>query len=1360
MAVDDLGDFDVEPVEGNPFGAMAASPNDYHVAPVDHDPFQVPARYQAMPTSPNIEDRRGQPRPPPDPSQQYTYGGGPDYDPWAVPIPHRSIPPPNPDQARYLQAHLPTIPLTPLRDPDFSLDPSIMAQIRAPRERAAAQAQAQAQAQAREKWQRENPLPTGPRGGPQLLSFQGGGGVTDLGESDDDAFAGQSFAGPDPVPDAPPPMTSKDILAQGGLGSISAASFAPSDQARQLVQMGLEGAGMQRGAAQDISGNFATEAGYLPISGQALSGADALYHAGRGEYGEAAASGLGAVPDIGGPLAHGVGAVFAGPMARTADRAALEQAQAMASKGAAPSRIWNKTGWWQGPESKWRYEIPDYQAEFDPRGGNVLGDVLHHPDLYAAYPELADVAVDRYPLKKGQTGVARFTPPQVTAPKGEIAFGYPTKGSVGGPTLTGALHETQHAIQDIPEQFSPGGTPPRQVDPTSPAWPFIEARLRRGDPGKMSYADFVKRTTGGPYQYLTQFHPDKIENAVNQGRYDYYNALAGEVESRNVEERYKMGPLLARTTPPWSKYSQSLPYSKQVVKPPWGAGFQEGGGVTDLGSDDDFAAQPDAFSAPPDQFELASRQPEATPSSAGGPPLDPGDRDLLIKTVYGEAADQPPLGQAGIAHAILNRVRAGGYGQSIRDVVMEPAAGVNPRLGYHEFSPWNPKGVAEGQPRINTLEQDNPRAYAHIGDIVDKAYSGLIPDPTGGATHYYGRMPSPPRWAAPLAALNKVKIAGTTFVGREHGPGQTIQTAGGYAGGGPVQLNEDLRRRLATLTRPRYQSGGDVDPNAAGFSALDKMTSDWRAAQPPDQPAPDEPQPQVYGGKWGQAAEDAFQTGMGYVGAAQQWLGDKAEHYTGSSLAALGVPAAPQLARDLRGIVESGEFGGMHEPEVPVARYNHPSFPEGRIATRVPTSAALADTAHLSNDAKIGLDTMQSVPAFYDKTAAKAREMPYEPGPVVNNKPTWTATEGLNIPADATPDEVHDHLVNHFTSNILALHDAVDPEIQPGSQKWYEGANARAIQKAQLYGKPLENVAGAYAAMSPKMDWFQNVSLSERLMDIVHNQGDTAFTPEMQAWVNSRYGKAKSPADLKAQGIFNRINGSTLNQLDDPLDKAHWVRAYDQAHNSRDYNIVNPDGTFARTATNDDGSNSKAAWGNGYEPIAKAIRAFTANDMPTVSAAMGDAHKVRSFYNNIVAPWSDHGDVTVDTHAIAAALLRPLAGDDKDVSNGLGMGGPDHAGTGMHGLYGAYVEAYRKAAEARNILPRQMQSITWEALRGLWNPEEKASADIRAGVSNVWQRFKNGEIDLPTAQRELIYDPETGESRIKPPDWHTAGWRP
>jgi len=179
-------------------------------------------------------------------------------------------------------------------------------------------------------------------------------------------------------------------------------------------------------------------------------------------------------------------------------------------------------------------------------------------------------------------------------------------------------------------------------------------------------------------------------------------------------------------------------------------------------------------------------QPEATPSSAGGMPLDPVDRDNLIKTVYGEASNQPALGQAGVAHAILNRLAAGGYGNSITDIVKAPAAGVNPARGFHEFSPWNAPGVPESNPVAQNLSPDDPnqvlaKAYRNIGDIVDKVYSGLIPDPTGGATHYYGYMPRPPKWAGPLAAQNRVKIGDQTFVGRSTGPGQSMPSV--FSGG-------------------------------------------------------------------------------------------------------------------------------------------------------------------------------------------------------------------------------------------------------------------------------------------------------------------------------------------------------------------------------------------------------------------------------------------------------------------------------------------------------------------------------------------------------------------------------------------------
>ena len=178
-----------------------------------------------------------------------------------------------------------------------------------------------------------------------------------------------------------------------------------------------------------------------------------------------------------------------------------------------------------------------------------------------------------------------------------------------------------------------------------------------------------------------------------------------------------------------------------------------------------------------------ARYPVAPPMGWNPPPLDPVDRDNLIKTVYGEANNQPPLGQAAVAHAILNRVNAGGYGQGIQGVIHAPVP--NPRdaaRGFHEFSPWNPPGVPESNPTAQHLSPNDPNpllanAYRNIGHIVDQVYSGAIPDPTGGATHYYGFMPhGPPKWAPPLAALNTTKIGDQTFVGGYSGPGQTAPT--------------------------------------------------------------------------------------------------------------------------------------------------------------------------------------------------------------------------------------------------------------------------------------------------------------------------------------------------------------------------------------------------------------------------------------------------------------------------------------------------------------------------------------------------------------------------------------------------------
>jgi spore germination cell wall hydrolase CwlJ-like protein len=58
--------------------------------------------------------------------------------------------------------------------------------------------------------------------------------------------------------------------------------------------------------------------------------------------------------------------------------------------------------------------------------------------------------------------------------------------------------------------------------------------------------------------------------------------------------------------------------------------------------------------------------------------LDPVSRDLLIRTVIGEAGAEPDEGKAAVAGVVLNRLRSGDYGDSVAKVV----------LAKNQFEPW------------------------------------------------------------------------------------------------------------------------------------------------------------------------------------------------------------------------------------------------------------------------------------------------------------------------------------------------------------------------------------------------------------------------------------------------------------------------------------------------------------------------------------------------------------------------------------------------------------------------------------------------------------------------------------------------
>lgn len=189
--------------------------------------------------------------------------------------------------------------------------------------------------------------------------------------------------------------------------------------------------------------------------------------------------------------------IFGGRMAKTADQAALAKAEAMDVAGTPREQIWNDTGWFKGPDSKWRFEIDDSKARWKmlqalDEGDGLYGNFLDHRQMFDAYPALQ--------FHKATTNT-------------DGSFFDWTNNEIGiapsqhAPTRT-ALHEGQHAIQQM-EEFGSGG------------------------------------------------------NASQLG-IDAYNKMAGEVEARAVEKRSRLTPDQRRARAPWLDYD--VPEANQIVR--------------------------------------------------------------------------------------------------------------------------------------------------------------------------------------------------------------------------------------------------------------------------------------------------------------------------------------------------------------------------------------------------------------------------------------------------------------------------------------------------------------------------------------------------------------------------------------------------------------------------------------------------------------------------------------------------------------------------------------------------------------------------------------------------------------------------
>jgi len=190
--------------------------------------------------------------------------------------------------------------------------------------------------------------------------------------------------------------------------------------------------------------------------------------------------------------------------------------------------------------------------------------------------------------------------------------------------------------------------------------------------------------------------------------------------------------------------------------------------------------------------------------------LTPYQRDILVKTILGEARGEGDVGMAAVAHNILNRANSGKYPSDPAKVALQP----------NQYSAWN-KGEGGNNP---SQFKPGTSQYERAAQIVDAVATGQIPDMTGGAVMYHSKSINP-YWADEANTNGQLRVGNHVFYPTHPvPPGDIPQVASQLdtrrTAPNPASVNP-LMAASRAMTSP---TGG----NAALQSALDRVATAQR----------------------------------------------------------------------------------------------------------------------------------------------------------------------------------------------------------------------------------------------------------------------------------------------------------------------------------------------------------------------------------------------------------------------------------------------------------------------------------------------------------------------------------------------------
>ena len=262
--------------------------------------------------------------------------------------------------------------------------------------------------------------------------------------------------------------------------------------------------------------------------------------------------------------------MFIGPSAKSWDAEAASKAQLLAAKGSDPRAIWSETGTWKGPDGKWRQEIPDNKAFYDPEAlsdlklnnpnfdylkhTQPLGGVIDHKALYQAYPDVGDIKTHFMPVERMRGASAAYSKNTDRITLADV----PNKDQ-----SSSALHEIQHAIQER-EGWARGGSTKEMGDEMGKLRQLND-EFNSAFGQYMNPADEIQKSNAKQtMDYLQkQIEPLRgLRGAIHPD--EAYARLAGEAEARATQARIPLDAAQRRALFPEDSYD--LPINQLIVR--------------------------------------------------------------------------------------------------------------------------------------------------------------------------------------------------------------------------------------------------------------------------------------------------------------------------------------------------------------------------------------------------------------------------------------------------------------------------------------------------------------------------------------------------------------------------------------------------------------------------------------------------------------------------------------------------------------------------------------------------------------------------------------------------------------------------